>query len=102
MPCATRRIPSGYLGDKAFPKDISEFEIHEFFRLSAADLRAFRVDINRKARRALALQVGFRRMTGTTLYEYIPRSVLECVAMQQKFGIPESDFVVTGRARRGR
>lgn len=31
MPSAIRRIHSKYLGDKAFPKDISEFEIREFF-----------------------------------------------------------------------
>jgi hypothetical protein len=31
MPIAIRRIHSKYLGDKAFPKDITEFEIREFF-----------------------------------------------------------------------
>ena len=50
MPIAIRRIHSKYLGDKVFPKDITEFEIHEFFTLSAADLRAIRVDSNRKSR----------------------------------------------------
>jgi hypothetical protein len=40
MPSAIRRIHSRYLGDKAFPKDNTEFEIREFFTLSAADLRA--------------------------------------------------------------
>jgi hypothetical protein len=50
MPIAIRCIHSKYLGDKAFPKDITEFEIHEFFTLSAADLRAIRVDSNRRSR----------------------------------------------------
>jgi hypothetical protein len=90
MPIDTRRIHCGYLGHTAFPKDITEFEIREFFTLSAADLRAIRVDSNRKSRLALALQIGFLRLTGTTLdtYEYIPRSVLECVAMQLKVRAP--------------
>jgi hypothetical protein len=67
-----------------FPKEITEFEIQEFFTLSAEDLRAIRVDSNKKSRLALALQVGFLRMTGAALdtYEYIPRAVLECVAKQ--------------------
>jgi hypothetical protein len=43
-----------YLGDKAFPKDITEFEIREFFTLSAADLRAIRVDSHKRSRLALA------------------------------------------------
>ena len=30
MPIAIRRIHSKYLGNKVFPKDITEFEIHEF------------------------------------------------------------------------
>jgi hypothetical protein len=90
MPTAIRRIHSKYLGEKAFPKDITEFEIREFFTLSAADLRAIRVDSNKKSRLALALQVGFLRMTGTTLdtYDYIPRAVLECVARQLNVRAP--------------
>ena len=84
MPAAIRRIHSKYLGAKMFPKEITEFEIQEFFTLSAEDLRAIRVDSNKKSRLALALQVGFLRMTGAALdtYEYIPRAVLECVAAQ--------------------
>ena len=50
-----------YLGDKAFPKDITEFEIHEFFTLSAADLRAIRVDSNKRSRLALASPGGATR-----------------------------------------
>jgi hypothetical protein len=50
MPSAIRRIHSRYFGDKAFPKEITEFEIREFFTLSAADLQAIPVDSNRKSR----------------------------------------------------
>jgi hypothetical protein len=90
VPAAIRRIHSKYLGEKTFPKEITEFEIREFFTLSAEDLRAIRVDSNRKSRLALALQVGFLRMTGAALdtYEYIPRAVLECVAEQLNVPAP--------------
>jgi len=49
-----RRVHSKYLGEKRIPKEITEFEIREFFTLSAEDLRASRVDSNKKARLALA------------------------------------------------
>lgn len=77
MPAAIRRIHSKYLGEKTFPKEITAFEIREFFTLRAEDLRAIRLDSNKKSRLSLALQVGFLRMTGAALdtYEYIPRSV---------------------------
>jgi len=39
VPSAIRRIHSKYLGEKVFQKDITEFEIREFFTLSAADMR---------------------------------------------------------------
>jgi hypothetical protein len=73
MSASVRRIHSKYLGEKTFPKEITEFEIREFFTLSAEDLRAIRVDSNKKSRLALALQVGFLRMTGAALdtYDYI-------------------------------
>jgi hypothetical protein len=48
------RIHSGYVGDKAFPKNITEFEIRGFFTLSAT--RAIRVDSNKRSRLALAPQ----------------------------------------------
>ena len=50
MPIDIRRIHSRHLGHTTFPKDITEFEIREFFTLNAADLRAIRVDSNRKSR----------------------------------------------------
>jgi hypothetical protein len=90
MPAAIRRVHSKYLGEKTFPKEITEFEIREFFTLSAEDLRAIRVESNRKSRLALALQVGFLRMTGAALdtYDYIPRTVLKCVAAQLNVPAP--------------
>ena len=70
MPSSIRRIHSTYLGQKVFPKKMSEFEIHEFFTLNVTDKRAIRVDSPAKTRLALALQLGFVRMTGTTLDAY--------------------------------
>ena len=54
MPIAIGRIHSKYLGDKVSPKDVTEFEIREFFRLSAPDLRAIRVDTNKRSHLAVA------------------------------------------------
>jgi len=54
MEIAIRRIHPRYLGDKAFPKDITGFEIREFFTLSATDHRPIRVDSNMRSRLALA------------------------------------------------
>jgi TnpA family transposase len=85
MPQIVRRIHSAYLGQKVlFPDDMSDFEVHEFFALSSADKRAIRVDSPRKMRLALALQLGFLRMTGTTLdaYDYVPRPVLDFLGKQ--------------------
>ena len=85
-----RRIHSVYLGQKVFPRDMSEFEIREFFTLSSADKRTLRTDSHTKTRLALALQIGFVRMTGTTLdaYDYIPRPVLEYLGQQLKVRVP--------------
>ena len=75
MPAIVRRIHSKYLGERTFPEEITEFEIREFFTLSAEDLRAIRVASNKKSRLALAFQVGFLRMTGAALdtYDYLAR-----------------------------
>ena len=90
MPSAIRRIHSGYLGQKEFPKDMREFEIREFFTLSSADKRAIRIDSPTKTRLPLALQLGFLRMTGTTLdaCDYVPRPVLEFLGKQLKVRAP--------------
>jgi len=89
MPHALRRIHFTYLGRKVFPKGMSEFELREFFTLSSADKRAIRIDSATKTRLPLALQLGFLRMTGTTLdaYDYIPRAVLEYLGKQLKMRV---------------
>ena len=62
MPIAIRRILQ-ISRRQSFPKGITKFEIREFFTLRDVDLRAIRIDSNRKPRVALALRVGFLRMT---------------------------------------
>ena len=79
-----RRIHSTYLGRTTVPRDLTDFETREFFRLTAADKRALRVAVRMRLRLAVALQVGFLRMTGTTLdaFDYVPRDLLEFLGKQ--------------------
>ncbi len=70
MPSSVRRIQSTYLGQKVFPKELTELEIREFFTLTSADKRAIRIHSPTKTRLALALQLGFVRMTGAPLDAY--------------------------------
>jgi len=60
VPAAIRRIHSKYLGEKTFPKEITAFEIREFFTLSAEDLRAIRLDSNKKSRLSRAFDCTSR------------------------------------------
>jgi hypothetical protein len=70
-----RRIHSTYLGRTTIPRELTDFEMREFFTLSTADKRAIRDAIRTRLRLPVALQVGFLRMTGTTLdaFDYVPR-----------------------------
>lgn len=85
-----RRIHSVSPWTEGIPTDMSEFEFREFFTLSSADKRTLRTDSHTKTRLALALQVGFMRMTGTRLdaYDYIPRPVLEYLGEQLQARAP--------------
>jgi len=61
---------------------MSAFEVRHFFSFSVADRRELRVRYPRRLRLGAALQVGFVRMTGTTLdsFDYVPNAVLKHVA----------------------
>jgi TnpA family transposase len=78
------RILSTYLGRTSVPRELTEFEMREYFTLSAADKRALPTAVRTRLRLAVALQLGFLRMTGTTLdaFDYVPRDLLEFVARQ--------------------
>ena len=79
-----RRIHSTYLGRATIPRDLTDLEMREFFTLTAADRRALRRAIRTRLRLAVALQVGFLRMTGTTLdaFDYVPRRLFEFLGKQ--------------------
>jgi hypothetical protein len=77
-----RTLLWSYLGWRRFPRDMSAFELRHFFSFSVADRRELRVRYPRRLRLGAALQLGFVRMTGTTLdvVDYVPKSVLRHVA----------------------
>jgi hypothetical protein len=79
-----RQILTALPGRKSSPRQLSDFEIREFFTLKATDRRAIRVGIRGRLRLPVALQVGFLHMTGTTLdaFDYIPREVLAHLGKQ--------------------
>lgn len=62
-----RTLLWSYLGARRFPRDMSAFELRHFFSFSIADRRELRVRYPRRPRLGAALQLGFVRMTGTTL-----------------------------------
>jgi TnpA family transposase len=73
-----------YLGHDRFPAILSELEIEHFFTLSGTELDLVRERRTRLNRLALALQIGFLKMTGGTLnsVEIIPATVLEHLGRQ--------------------
>ena len=77
-----RTLLWSYLGWRRFPRDMSAFEVRHFFSFSVADRRELRVRYPRRLRLGAALQLGFVRMTGTTLdgFGYVPNTVLRHVA----------------------
>jgi hypothetical protein len=60
---------------------MSIFDVRRFFTLSSDGRHVLRCRFRSRSRLGVALQLGFVRMTGTTLdaIEYVPRAVLEHV-----------------------
>ncbi|MGO9931907.1 MAG: DUF4158 domain-containing protein [Steroidobacteraceae bacterium] len=56
-----------YLGWRRFPRELTSFEARRFFSFNAKDRRELRVRYTRRLRLGAALQLGFVRLTGTTL-----------------------------------
>ena len=77
-----------YLGWRKFPRELTSFEARRFFTFSAADRRELRVRYTKRLRLGAALQLGFVRLTGTTLdaVDYVPRAVLDLLGRQ--LGLP--------------
>jgi hypothetical protein len=70
---------------------MSTFEVRRFFTLSSDDRHVLRRRFRSRSRLGAALQLGFVRMTGTTLdaFDYVPRAVLEHVKHQLGMSAPE-------------
>lgn len=73
-----------YLGHERFPETLSTLEIEHFFTLSEDELALVRERRSSLNRLALALQIGFLKMTGGTLnsVEIIPAAVLDHLGHQ--------------------
>jgi TnpA family transposase len=80
-----------YLGSRRFPREMSTFEVRRFFTLSNDDRHVLRRRFRSRSRLGAALQLGFVRMTGTTLdaFDYVPRAVLEHVGHQLEISAPQ-------------
>jgi hypothetical protein len=68
-----------YLGEDRFPETLSALEIEHFFTLDEDELAPVRERRGPFNRLALALQIGFLKMTGRTLnsVELIPPQILD-------------------------
>jgi len=98
-----RTLLWSYLGWRRFPREMSAFEVRRFFNFGAQDRQRLRRRFRSRARLGAAIQIGFVRMTGSTLdaLDYVPHAVLEHVGRQLNMPAPE---LTTLRAlyRRGR
>jgi len=72
-----------FLGIGELPPELSIFEI-EFFQFFAPDIAAIRKEFRPKYRIAVALQLGFMRLTGARLnaFNVVPRKLLNLVGEQ--------------------
>ena len=79
-----RRWEHRYLGDERFPDGLSSMEIEHFFTLDEQQLARVRERRSPVNRMALALQVGFLKMTGGTLnsVKRIPADILSHLGRQ--------------------
>ncbi len=99
-----RRWEHRYLGEERFPDGLSALEIEHFFTLDEQELAKVRERRNPVNRMALALQVGFLKMTGTTLnsVERIPADILAHLGRQLGCEPPRIASIRAFYARRRR
>jgi hypothetical protein len=66
-----------YLGSRRFPREMSSFEVRQYFTPSGDDRHVLRRRFRSRSRLGAALQLGFVRMTGATLdaFDHVPRAV---------------------------
>ena len=88
-----------YLGRERFPDALSTLEIENFFTLGEDEFAAVRRRRRVLNRLALALQIGFLKMTGGTLnsVEIIPPGVLEHLGRQLGFAPPRRGATTSRR-----
>jgi len=87
-----RAWQQAYLGLRRLPPELTDFEIQHFFTLSPADRRAIRSRYTKNHRIAVALQIGFLRMTGQTMsgIDRMPARLLAHLC--QQLGVPAPDL----------
>lgn len=80
-----------FLGRRTFPRQLSRFEIEQFFSFSPEELRAIRTRRGALNRLGVALQVGFLRMTGRQLnsVRVLPQPVLAHLGQQFNIAVPD-------------
>jgi hypothetical protein len=69
-----RAFQAAYIGRHEFPKNLSEFELRQWFTFDERDLRSIRKAFRSRYWIGAALHLGFLAMAGTTLgsLEYVP------------------------------
>ena len=79
-----------FLGISELPEELSDAEMEQFFRLSKRDVATITGEVRPKFRLAIALQLGFVRMSGRGLntFKVLPRPLLKFVADQFKLPAP--------------
>jgi hypothetical protein len=80
-----------YLGRRTFPANITDFELRQAFTFGSEEQSEIRHAFRSRLRIGVALQLGFLRLTGTTLrtLEYVPAIVLRHLAAQFAVQGPE-------------
>jgi hypothetical protein len=79
-----------FLGRSSIPRQLSLFEIEQFFSLTSEELRAIRTRRGSLNRLGVALQVGFLRMTGRQLnsVRVLPQPILAHLGQQLDIAVP--------------
>lgn len=85
-----RRWQIPFLGLKKIREKLTPFEIEQFFTLSSEEMEGIATREHDLHRLAVALQVGFLRMTGRPLHQWqvIPRGILQYLGRQLQIEVP--------------
>ena len=75
-----------HLGRRAFPAEVTEFELRQAFTFEPVEQQEIRRAFRSRLRIAAALQLGFLRLTGATLrtIEHVPTGVLHHLARSSR------------------